>query len=64
MTKAQIKKELQAQIDALFNQSKERVEAMMDQAENPQVAAMIQKNRGYMMALQDVTELLYTCRIL
>jgi hypothetical protein len=63
MTKAQAKKELQTQIDAWFNQSRERVESMMDQAHNPQVAAMIEKNRGYMMALQDVTDLLYNRKI-
>jgi hypothetical protein len=32
-------------------------------ASNPQVALMIEKNKGYIMALEDVTELLYSRKI-
>ena len=63
LTKAQIKKALQADIDFAHSTSSQRIAAMMEQAHNPQVALMIEKNKGYMMALEDVTEMLYSKRI-
>ena len=62
-TKASIKKDLQAAIDHAHGVSRQRIEAMQSQANNPQVALMIEKNRGYMMALEDVTDLLYGHKI-
>ena len=62
-TKAQVKAELQAAIDTAHKACKERVEAMQEQRENPQVALMIEKNKGYMLAMEDVTEMLYGHKI-
>ncbi len=63
VTKAQVKAQLQAAIDHAHKVSMERIEGMKDQAHNPQVALMIEKNKGYIMALEDVTELLYGHRV-
>jgi len=63
ITKAQVKKALQADLDFAWKQSKDRIDSMQEQKSNPQVALMIEKNKGYMMALSDVTEILYSRRI-
>ena len=63
MTKAQIKKELQAAIDKKHAGCKANILSMNEQAHNPQFALMIEKNKGYMMALEDITEMLYSIRI-
>lgn len=63
MTKAQIKKALQAAIDHAHSVSKQRITDMESQKHNPQVALMIEKNRGYMMACEDITDLLYSLKI-
>ncbi len=63
MTKAQLKKELQAELDHAWRISQERINSMREQISNPQVALMIEKNKGYMMALEDVTEILYSRKI-
>lgn len=55
--------ELQAAIDTAHKACKERVQAMQELRENPQVALMIEKNKGYMMAMEDVTEMLYGHKI-
>lgn len=62
-TKKETKQKLQAAIDFAFNISKQRIFDMQPLKGNPQIALMIEKNRGYMMALEDVTELLYSHRI-
>ena len=62
-TKAQIKKNLQEEIDIAFNAAKLRIKNMEELASNPQVALMIAKNEGYMMALEDVTAMLYNRKV-
>jgi hypothetical protein len=62
-TKAQIKKNLQEEIDIAFNAAKQRIKEMEALASNPQVALMIEKNKGYMMALEDVTTMLYNRKV-
>jgi hypothetical protein len=64
MTKAQIKKALHEQIDCAWNASKGRIESMQSESHNPQVKAIIDKNRGYMLAMEDVTDMLYGLRLL
>ena len=63
VTKATIKAQLQASIERAHHDCSDRIESMKEQAHNPQVALMIEKNKGYLMALEDVTELLYGHRI-
>ena len=63
MTKAQIKKALQSDIDQAWTVSKQRIADMQEQSSNPQVALMIEKNKGYMMALEDITDMLYSRRV-
>lgn len=58
-TKAQLKKALQTKMDAMWQERKDTLDAMQLQKGNPQVALMIEKNRGYMMALEDMATLLY-----
>ena len=59
MTKAQIKKALQSDIDQAWAVSKQRIADMQEFSNNPQVALMIEKNKGYLMALEDITDALY-----
>ena len=63
MTKVQIKKALQSDIDFAHATCKQRIEEMEEQASNPQVAMMIAKNKGYLMALEEITDMLYSRRI-
>ena len=62
-TKAQIKESLHEAIASEWHKANERIQGMAEQKSNPQVALMIEKNRGYMMALDDVRELLYSRKI-
>ena len=62
-TKQAIKKDLQTAIDTAHAECKARIASMSEASDNPQVAAMIERNKGYMSALEDVTELLYSRRI-
>lgn len=64
MNKAQTKRAVQTAIDSLYNERKEAVDAMREQSANPQVRLMIEKNLGYMLALEDVIDLLYKLRVL
>jgi hypothetical protein len=64
MTKAQIKKALHEQIDCAWKASKSRIESMESESHNPQVKAMIDTNKGYMRAMEDVTDMLYGLRLL
>ena len=61
--KADTKKALQSAIDAAWKVSKQRIDDMQAEKENPQIALCMEKNRGYMMALEDVTELLYAHKV-
>ena len=63
MTKKQIKQELQSKLDRMYVERRDAINSMMEQKSNPQVAVMIEKNQGYIMALQDVVELLYSRKI-
>jgi hypothetical protein len=63
MTKEQIKKALQSDIDQAWAVSKQRIADMQEQAGNPQVALMIEKNNGYMLALEDIIDMLYSRRL-
>ena len=62
-TKAQLKKQLQSAIDHAHKVSRDRIAAMQEQSNNPQIALMIEKNKGYMLALEDVVDLLYGNKI-
>jgi hypothetical protein len=62
-TKAQIKKQLQGQIDTWYKERTEAIQGMLELQSNPQVALMIARNQAYRMALEDVTELLYSRKI-
>lgn len=44
--------------------SEERIAAMHEQAHNPQVALMIEKNKGYIMAIEDALDVLRGARII
>jgi hypothetical protein len=64
MTKAQIKKALHEQIDCAWGASRDRIESMQSESHNPQVKALIDTNKGYMRAMEDVTDMLYGLRLL
>jgi hypothetical protein len=64
MTKAQIKKALHEQIGCAWKASKGRIESMQSESHNPQVKALIDTNKGYMRAMEDVTDMLYGLRLL
>lgn len=59
MNRSTFKKTMQPKLDAAFNECRQRIADMESQKEHPQIALCIEKNRGYMMALSDVTEMLY-----
>ena len=63
LTKTATKKALQNALDAAFKERKTVIEEISPQGTNPQVAAMIERNKGYMMALEDVTHLLYALKV-
>lgn len=63
LTKAATKRVIQEFIDSRFREAQSRVEALTPEQANPQVALMVEKNRGYMLALQDVTAALYANRV-
>lgn len=63
VTKAHIKKALQSEIDIKHKERKDWIESMSPAAGNPQIAKMIEKNRGYILALEDITEMLYSRKI-
>ena len=48
-----------AECDRLWHESKARIDSLMPQKDHPQVAPMIEKNRGYMLALEDITEAIH-----
>lgn len=62
MTKAQTKKLIQAEIDRLITAANSNIGGMYAQRANPQVAAMITKNEGYKLALEDVQQFLGNLR--
>lgn len=53
------RKIIKALIDQYWNERNQAVEAMEPQKNNPQIALMIEKNKGYIMALEDITDFLY-----
>ena len=57
-TKKETKIAIQSAIDHAYNVSKDRIAGMTVHGGLGD-AMMIEKNRGYMMALEDVTDLLY-----
>ena len=59
-TKSAVKQDLQGRIDKAYAECKARIDEMAEQASHPQIAKMIERNKGYMAALEDVTELLYS----
>ncbi len=61
--KSDTKKALQSAIDAAWKVSQQRIEEMQPDKQHPQIALCIEKNRGYMLALEDVTELLYAHKV-
>ena len=63
MSKASTKKALQTAIDQEYNVCKNRIWELQLQKDNPNAALMIEKNRGYMLALEDVTTLLYSNKV-
>jgi len=63
ITKAQIKKQLQGQIDTWHKERTDAIQGMLEQQSNPQVCLMIARNQAYRMALEDVTELICSRRI-
>ena len=63
MTKTQTKAVLQARIDSLWRQRKQAMDEMESQKQNPQVARMIERNKGYIMALEDITDICYSNKI-
>jgi hypothetical protein len=58
-----IKKELQPKIDAAWTECKARIALMQPERENPQIALMLEKNKGYLMALEDITAMLYSAKV-
>jgi hypothetical protein len=58
MNKTQIKAALHSNMILKIANSRRTIEAMSGQASNPQVALMIEKNKGYIMALDDIGDLL------
>lgn len=63
MTKLQMKNLIREGLDKQIALCKERIESMREQSSHPQVALMIEKNKGYMMACEDVIEtMLYKLR--
>jgi hypothetical protein len=61
--KADLKKALQSAINDAWSVSQQRIETMQPEREHPQIALCIEKNRGYMMALEDITQLLYANKV-
>jgi hypothetical protein len=56
-TKRLTKKDIQSRIEKLWDDTKHNIIAMDDQKHNPQVALMIEKNKGYLLALEDIMQL-------
>jgi len=52
-------KALLAHLDNLWNCAKARNEALSERASHPQVAPMIERNKGYMLGIEDVVEAIY-----
>jgi hypothetical protein len=63
MTKAQCKKALISDLDARAIECRERIQSQLAESTNPQVAAMLNKNQGYLMALEDIADLLHSRKI-
>jgi hypothetical protein len=47
------------QADKLWHEAEKRINELMPLKLNPQVAGMIVKNQGYMLALEDLTEAIH-----
>lgn len=59
MANTKAKKLLQPYMDKLHRERNEAIAAVKPLLPNPQVAGMIEKNKGYIMALEDITEFMY-----
>lgn len=64
MTKAQIVKAAKESLERAKQVSEDRIASMREQAHNPQVALMIEKNKGYVMAMEDALDVLRGARII
>lgn len=62
MTKKVFEQSVRAEIDRLWHETNTRIKEMEPEKDNPQVASMITKNRGYMLALEDITEVILRLR--
>ena len=56
MNKAQIKAAIKQYLDGEIEKAKYRLSEFAPMASNPQVALMIEKNKGYLMAMEDVAD--------
>ena len=63
MTKKQIKQALSATLATAWMDCKSRIEILEIDKGNPTIALMIEKNKGYMLACEDMTKMLYDMKI-
>lgn len=63
MTPKATKDALRAAIEFAWHKSAKRIDEMRPQRRKREVALLIAKNRGYQLALEDVTDLLYAHKV-
>ena len=59
MTKANMRKELLMEADRLWRSADANIANMQPVASNPQALLMIEKNKGYKMAMEDLVEFIH-----
>ncbi len=62
MTKIELRRVIMAELVRLSDDAQRRIVDMTPERENPQVAAMLTKNAGYKMAMDDMIEFIRNIR--
>jgi hypothetical protein len=62
MTKIELRRVILAELSRLSDDAQRRIDDLMPERENPQVAAMLIKNAGYKMAMDDMIEFIRNIR--
>ena len=62
MTKIELRRVILAELSRLSDDTQRRIDDMTPARENPQVAAMLTKNAGYKMAMDDMIEFIRNIR--
>ena len=62
MNKIEMRRLILAELTKLSDDAQRRIDEMTPERENPQVAAMLIKNAGYKMAMDDMIEFMHNIR--